>query len=116
MKNNDYKGREKREHFRIEYPESLSPKFNTRTQEFNVKNISEGGLGFVSNKKIKLKGWIEGKLSLQGGETLDIDGIVVRKKGDKIGLKFITPLPADVIRNERKTVVQKAGDIGENGV
>ncbi len=104
MKNNDYNGQEKRKHIRIEYPDFHSPKFNTSTHEFDVKNISEGGLRFVSNKKINLKGWIDGVLSFPGGNRLDIDGIVVRKKGKEVGLKFINPLPGSVILKEQKAV------------
>jgi len=114
LKNNHYKRKEKRKHFRIEYPDALSPKFNTLTQEFYVKNISAGGLEFVTNKKLKIKGWIEGKLSLQGGDTLDTDGIVIRRKGDRVGLKFLTPLPVDVILNEQQTIheAEKTEDAG----
>ncbi len=104
MKNNHYKGQEKRKHIRIIYPDSYSPKFNIIAQEFDVKNISEGGLRFGSDKKINIKGWINGKLTFQNGDTLDIDGIVIKKKGNEVGLKFITPLPMSIILKEQKAV------------
>lgn len=104
MKNNDYTGEEKRQHLRIEYPPHFSPKFNIQTQEFEVKNISEGGLRFISDKKITLQGWISGMLEFKTGNSQEIEGIVVRKKGNHIGLKFITPLPESVIRKEQEMV------------
>lgn len=60
--------------------------------DFKVIDISERGLRFVNNGKLKLTGWISGSLLIGDKKPIDIDGIIVRKKDDEIGIHLISPI------------------------
>ena len=60
--------------------------------EFEVMDISDQGLKLLNDKKIKLEGWISGRLKYPDNRFVDIDGIVVRKRKHEIGLHLVEPI------------------------
>ncbi|MCP3950955.1 MAG: PilZ domain-containing protein [Desulfobacterales bacterium] len=99
MENDNYPGKEKRKHPRIECRPPDEPTFRTVGYKCKVKNISKGGLKFTHLKKKKLEGWVSGTLDLANGSSIDLEGIVIRTASKDMGLSFIVELSDDVIRS-----------------
>jgi hypothetical protein len=97
MGTDPYQGPEKRKHPRVECPAETRPTFRTVGYECQVKDISKGGLKFTHLDKKKLEGWVSGTLDLANGQSIDLEGIVVRTASKDMGLSFIVELPDEVI-------------------
>lgn len=97
MEKKGYPGPEKRKHPRVAYPSAKRPIFRTVGYECKVKDISRGGLKFTHLDKTKLEGWVSGTLELDNGNSIDLEGIVVRTESKDMGLAFIVELPEEVI-------------------
>ncbi len=59
---------------------------------FKVIDISERGLRFVNDGKLKLSGWVSGSLVIGNKKPIDIDGIVVRRQDNEIGIHLVSPI------------------------
>ncbi len=68
--------------------------------EFEILDISDQGLKLLNDKKIKLEGWISGRLKYPDNRSVDIDGIVVRKRKNEIGLHLVEPIHHNVSTSE----------------
>jgi len=64
--------------------------------DYQVVDISEGGLRFVNNGKMKLTGWVSGRLTVGNRRPIDIDGIIVRNRENEIGIHLVTSLERGV--------------------
>ena len=80
---------ERRRYYRIEYPASMRPILKIRKHEFEVVNISEKGVMFLADKKIKFGRWVSGEVTFYDGQTVGIEGKIVRKYENNIGM-FLT--------------------------
>ena len=87
---NDQK--EKRKYYRQACPSEESAILRISKIDFKVIDISERGLRFVNNGKMKLTGWVSGSLIIGDEKPIDIDGIIVRKKDDEIGIHLVSPI------------------------
>jgi hypothetical protein len=83
---------EKRACVRKKFSAQKNPRLRTGAYEFEVKNISEKGLCLVNSKKVMLSGWISGTLIFSDDSSKEIDAIVVRNRGDEIGLHLVGPM------------------------
>lgn len=97
MKESNYSGMEKRKHPRVACPPEKRPTFRTVGYECEVRDISRGGLKFTHLDKKKLDGWVSGSLDLADGNSINLEGIVVRTQSKDMGLSFIVELPDNVI-------------------
>jgi hypothetical protein len=105
MEKTDYGGQEKRRFFRLSYPPARRPTFKVRTHELEILEVSEKGLKFLNDKKIKLAEWVRGTITFHDGECLDVEGRTVRKEGDEIVLSLIAPVPFPRILKEQRFVI-----------
>jgi hypothetical protein len=80
---------ERRNYLRREYKSKERPTLKIGKIEFEVIDISERGLKFINKKKINLKGWVSGTLTLSNSRSIEIDGIIIRKKNSEIGMHLI---------------------------
>jgi hypothetical protein len=96
MGNTEYDGIETRKHIRKTYPATTRPIFRTRGQEFEIKDMSRGGLKFNHPDKININGWVKGTIDLTDGTFIEVEGIVVRIENEDMGLSFIADLKHDV--------------------
>jgi len=101
--------RNQRRHVRVAYPEGRQPMIRIRKHQLPVADISEKGLCFVNIQNIKLGKWVRGEITLHMGSTLVVEGQVVRKKKDAIGLSLITPIPYKTILAEERLMSAKTG-------
>jgi hypothetical protein len=84
---------ERRGHSRQGYRDTIiRPKLIVGKVRFEVVDISERGIRFVDSKKIKIQGWVNGTLVFPDNRSIEIDGIVVRRRNDEIGLHLIGPI------------------------
>lgn len=90
-----------REYFRLIYLPEERPVLKIGKHEFKVLDISQGGLRFLKDKKIRLRDWTRAKLILSCGEQLNVAGRVEWEHGDEFGLLLRNPLPATIIEKER---------------
>ena len=94
---------EKRRYFRIDYPASMKPTIKIRKHEFEVVNISEKGVMFLAEKKIKFGRWVSGEVTFYDGQSMGIEGKIVRKYENNIGM-FLTikSIPYSRILSEQR--------------
>ena len=88
MKNNV----ERRIHSRKEYKAKERPRLKIGKMTFEVVDISERGLKFINNKKINVEGWVSGTLIFFDHRSIAIDGIVIRKRDNEIGVHLVGPI------------------------
>jgi len=95
------KSQDSREYFRLVYLPGERPALKIGKHEFKVLDISQGGLRFLNDKKIRLKDWANGKLTLSCGEQLKVAGRVEWEHDSEFGLLLRDSLPAAIIEKER---------------
>lgn len=98
---------EKRRYYRVEYPPSLRPILKIRKHQFEVLDISEKGIKFLTGEKIKFGRWVSGRVTFYDGETLPIEGKIVREHENNIGL-FLTikAIPYSKILSEQRLLAR----------
>ena len=98
---------ERRRYYRIEYPVSLRPTLKIRKHQFEVVNISEKGVMLVAEKKASFGRWVSGEITFSDGQTMGIEGEVVRKNENNIGI-FLTikSIPYSKILSEQRLIAR----------
>ncbi|MBC8392575.1 MAG: PilZ domain-containing protein [Deltaproteobacteria bacterium] len=61
-------------------------KLKIEDSDYEVKDISKGGLRFLSDEKLEKQ--IRGILTVSGNDPEAIEGIIVWRIGNEVGLKF----------------------------
>ena len=98
---------EKRKFYRVEYPDSMRPTLRVRKHEFEVANISEKGVMFLTDGKARFGKWVNGDVIFSDGQTLAVEGKIVRKRENNIGI-FLTikPIPYSKILSEQRLLAR----------
>ena len=106
---------EKRKYFRIEYPAPIKPTLKIRKHEFEVEDISEKGVRFSADKKIKFGRWVTGNITFYDGQAIGIEGRIAWKRGENIGM-FLTikPIPYSKIISEQRLLVRFKSEDGSS--
>lgn len=90
MNTKTYNGPERRQYFRHKL--IYSPKEKARLQigshEYEVLDMSEGGLRFIMDSGLILEKQFRGVLILSSGKNRTIEGEIVWQQGNEIGVKF----------------------------
>lgn len=98
---------EKRRYYRIEYPASMRPTLKIRNHEFEVVNISEKGVLFLADKRTSFGRWVSGEVTFYDGQTMGIEGKVVRKYENNIGIFLaIKSIPYSKILSEQRLLAR----------
>ncbi len=100
----------RRETFRIPYPEGERPRLGLLTGEqaaaeprwFEVLDASEEGLRFRSDGGFTLGQAVEARVEFPTGRWARVKGEVVRVDGDQVGLRLTRPIPAGIIVEETR--------------
>ena len=94
---------EKRRYYRIEYPASMRPILKIRKHEFEVMDISEKGIMFLADKKTRFGRWVSGEITFYDGQTIGIEGKVVWKHENDIGMFLnLKSIPYSKILSEQR--------------
>ena len=107
---------EKRKYFRLEYPASIRPTLKIRKHEFEVVDISEKGVRFSADKKIKFGRWVTGIITFYDGQVVGIEGRIAWKRGESIGM-FLTikSIPYPKILSEQRLLARFKPEDGSSG-
>ena len=112
MDEKERENQEKRKFFRIEYPASMRPTLKVRKHVFEVVNISEKGVMFITDGKASFGRWVIGEITFSDGQTVIVEGKIVRKREKNIGM-FLTikSIPYSKILSEQRLLARfNAGD------
>jgi len=98
---------ENRRYYRIEYPASLRPTLKIRKHEFEVVNISEKGVMFLTDKKTSFARWVSGEVIFYDGQAIGVEGKIVWKHEESIGM-FLTikSIPYSRILSEQRLLAR----------
>jgi hypothetical protein len=105
MKDTKYAGSERRSYFRILYKPTKRPKLSVDKNEFEIADISEGGIRFVNEREIDLGQWIRGTATFLIGESIDIEGDIVWEQNGEIGLLLKSFIPLATMEKEKQFVI-----------
>jgi len=94
---------EQRKYYRIEYPASMRPTIKITKNEFEVVDISEKGVRFSVDEEMIFGRWVSAEVTFCDGETVTIEGRIVRKHENNIGMLLsIKAIPYSKILSEQR--------------
>ena len=105
MKEAEYAGSEKRSYFRILYKPAKRPKLSVDKNEFEIADISEGGIRFINEREVDLGKQIQGTATFLMGESVNIEGDIVWKQDGEIGLLLKSFIPTATMEKEKQFVI-----------
>jgi hypothetical protein len=99
---------QRREYFRLEYPDLFRPVLILSDRNFNVLDVSEYGMRFQAKD---LSDFVLGKtlganLVFKNKDTLSCDGKIIRLNSVEVAVNLITPIPLHKIRAEHLNIIQ----------
>ncbi len=97
--------REKRSYIRIVYNPGKRPLLAASGNEFEVTDISEGGIRFMNSAAVALPEFIKGTITFLNNETIDIDGKVEWQQGNEAGISLKYLIPAQTIEKEQRHII-----------
>jgi hypothetical protein len=99
-------GSERRSYFRITYTSFKKPKLKIDATEFDVADITQGGIRFMdSNKTAFPDNPIVGMLTFPDGEALKIEAHIEWIQENQVGLSLKTMIPSNIIDRERRRTI-----------
>jgi len=99
---------ERRRFYRLRYPASVRPYMQYRQWKFPVAEISEQGLRFkiIEEALDHLVLHIKAKVFFNDGESLDIEGRILRIEDDEIILQLSVGIPLKRMISEQHFVIK----------
>ena len=97
--------REKRSQIRIVYNPGKRPRLNAYDAEFEVTDISEGGIRFLNSTAVELPEFIKGTITFLDDETIEIDGKVEWQQQNEGGISLKYVIPATTIEKEQRHII-----------
>lgn len=100
---------QKREYYRIEYPVNDRPALLSMDDEFEVIDISEGGVKFKadSTESFSIGDVLGAKIKFSDNNMFDCTGRVVRIDDDNVAINHLHHIPLERIRAEHLLLIQK---------
>ncbi len=105
MDMNGHAEREQRCYIRIIYNPGKRPRLAAINSEFEVTDISEGGVRFLNSDAISLPEFIKGQITFLDSEIIDIDGTVEWQQDNEAGLSLKYLIPARTIEKEQRHII-----------
>ena len=90
---------------RFSYPLSNRAKLIIESHEFEIADISEGGIRFFNPQKIKIAQPILGTVKFLCGESMDIEATIAWQQDNEVGLLLKNYIPPATMENEQLHVV-----------
>ena len=97
----DHGEEQRREHFRIEYPYTERPKLTITGGEFTAIDVSETGMKFAIKKPLRAA------ITFHDGETLNVEGEILRIQGNEVVVRFSKGIPPRRIMKEQQYLLSK---------
>ena len=100
---------EKRNHYRIQYPENDCPSLMIDGHHYRVVDLSEKGIMFVASnfKDFPPEKEITGSVTFQDNESFLVRAAVQRNTKENISVVLIKPLPLRKIMAEQRYLITK---------
>jgi len=105
MKNNDYEGSERRTYFRIFYKPSQGPTLIVEKREFEIADISEGGIRLIGDQQIELEKLVRGKITFLCGESMEVEGNIMWEQNNQVGILLKDYIPPAIMEKEQHAVI-----------
>lgn len=102
-----YKSVENRQHPRISFKPGERPVLRINNNSYEVEDISEGGIKFLTGEGAKLENDISGTLEFPDGAIVEIEGSVIWHREDVVGLSFYNLLASSVVNREQQEAFLK---------
>ena len=109
MKKDPESGPERRSYFRITYGPDKRPVLTVGKNEFEIADVSEGGIRLISSENIVLEKPVRGAARFLYGETVDIEGDIVWEQNGELGLLLKNYIPSAVMEKEKRYVILDNG-------
>jgi PilZ domain len=103
---------QQRQHFRLRYPLAAQPTLRVAGHAFAVTELSEGGMRIISGPAGRLApSWdVHGELLLATGDTVPVDGIVLRIDDAHVVVKLLRGPSYKEMLAEQRYVAQRYPD------
>lgn len=100
---NPNQSRERRQNYRIVYPENLNPKLVIKNVEYEVLDLSEEGLRFKVKEQVKLPGDLfHASVILHNDQNIEIIGRIIRISGSEAAMFMVVKkIPYQLILAEQ---------------
>lgn len=109
MKRNPQDGSERRSYFRITYSPEKRPMLKIGTHEFEIADISEGGIRFVNERKLEIEKPVRGTAKFLFGGSFDVEGDIVWEENSELGLLLKNFIPSAAMEREKQYVILDSG-------
>lgn len=100
---------QRRQHFRIVYPVGAQALFCTTLGDCSIIDISEQGIRFCPTASIlkRFPTWLSGQLNLYCGDSLRVEGPIIRQGLNYMVLQLTKPIPYKLVHKEELLIIQK---------
>lgn len=105
MRNNDFEGSDRRSFFRIFYQPAKRPKLIFGKHEFEIADISEGGIRLINDQNIKVDSPVNGTTTFLFGQSMAIKGDIVWEQNNQIGILLKDYIPPATMEREKQFVI-----------
>ena len=103
-----------REFYRIAYPTTLRPRLLVLGHTFEVIDICERGIRFVLGEAMAPEeGYaLEGTVRFRRGETINVQGEVLRVKDGEVAARLDSGVPLRAIMEEQRFLLDRRRHLG----
>ena len=99
-----YDGPERRKVLRVSYKPDERPMLKVGENEFEVADISVWGLRFFNATNIEVQPRVRGTITLLCGQSIDVDGMIVREKRVDIYIQSKIPISENILIREQRLI------------
>lgn len=100
---------ERRQGYRIVYPQGYHPSLIIRDKQFDILDLSETGLRFKMLESVKLPGDLfHAQVKIHDGSSIEVLGRIIRIAGDQAAMFMVVKkIPYQIILSEQAYLRQK---------
>ncbi|MFC1828158.1 PilZ domain-containing protein [Thermodesulfobacteriota bacterium] len=109
MNDNPQNGSERRNFFRITYSPEKRPVLIIGEYEFEIADISEGGIRIINDGNLEIEKPVRGTAKFLYGDSIDIEGDIVWEQDSEMGLLLNNLIPPAAMEKEQRYVILDNG-------
>ena len=109
MNDNPQNGSERRNFFRITYNPEKRPVLKIGEYEFEIADISEGGIRIINDGKLEIEKPVRGTAKFLYGDSIDVEGDIVWEQDSEMGLLLKNLIPPTAMEKEKQYVILHDG-------
>lgn len=101
---------QRRQVYRIQYPESDRPQLVTDLGSFDLVDCSEAGMQFQLGGAAApaITSTVTGRVTFGMGETAEVAGVVLRVDNDMVAVRFARSIPTWIMLREQRWLRERA--------